>query len=87
MKDVKKTYEKPRIIFEDMKFDTAIAKSCDWVEVEGGGGISMADLPGFVYFNLSEGSPICNMDAESTDAIYCYHNPDGFASSLLANMS
>lgn len=80
---MKKKYEKPLIAFESMELNTAIA-SCAYQEAKPEGtGIESNLIPGAILFNLGDNSTNCDVSGDIED-IYCYHNPNDLAQSIIA---
>ena len=70
---MKKKYEKPVVIFEDMELNTSIA-TCEYRELPGQQGIESNRLPGAILFTLGDSSMKCDVSGDTED-FYCYHNP------------
>ena len=70
---MKKKYEKPVVIFEDMELNTSIA-TCEYQELPGGQGIESHRLTGAILFTLGDSNMKCDVSGDTED-FYCYHNP------------
>lgn len=70
---MKKKYEKPRIMFEDMEFYSAIAACNVALDPEGNLEYIQEVGSGTIFFTVPG---LCEVPADE-EHILCYHNPDG----------
>ncbi len=71
---MKKTYESPQILFEDMSLNSVIA-ACDWMELPNGTLLPNGSTEGDGWFFFL--NDLCTAgDPGDEDDPFCYHSPD-----------
>lgn len=78
---MKEKYEKPQILFEDMRLSTAVATKCTYVK-KSDGTIVPWDNIGAEWGFLTD-QQVCSM----VDEKFCYHNPDDMDAILIHDVS